>query len=235
MSEQKLSTVGEIVEIAEAGEGVECRIVPGYPDYAVGDDGSFWSRKNNRWGLGDTWKPKRCARSYGYPIAHMTHPGMPKRHAHVHTLVLELFVGPRPDGMMARHFPNPDRTDNRLCNLQWGTALENQRDRYVQGTDQFGERNPAAKLTEEQVVEIRELYATGKYLHKELAPLFGITRKAACQITNGGRWPKAGGPITDASSRRFRFDSETARQAKTGAKIDTRRSQEPLPKKADIA
>ena len=47
-----------------------------------------------------------------------------KRRANVHTLVLEAFAGPRPDGMEACH-NDGDRTNPRLSNLRWGTHSEN--------------------------------------------------------------------------------------------------------------
>jgi hypothetical protein len=40
-----------------------------------------------------------------------------------HVLVLETFVGPRPDGHEADHINN-DGFDNRLVNLQWLTHQE---------------------------------------------------------------------------------------------------------------
>ena len=49
-------------------------------------------------------------------------------HEYVHRLVLETFVGPRPDGMEARHL-NGDCQDNRVENLIWGTPLENGADK----------------------------------------------------------------------------------------------------------
>lgn len=42
----------------------------------------------------------------------------------VHTLVLEAFVGPRPEGCDSLHL-NHNPKDNRLSNLKWGTRGEN--------------------------------------------------------------------------------------------------------------
>lgn len=50
----------------------------------------------------------------------------------VHSLVLEAFVGPCPNGLMARH-ANDDPTDNRLENLSWGTRSENSYDAVENG------------------------------------------------------------------------------------------------------
>ncbi|CAN5951037.1 unnamed protein product [Sphagnum jensenii] len=48
----------------------------------------------------------------------------------VHSLVLETFVGPRPEGMEACHFPDSDPSNNKLQNLRWDTHSENVRDRF---------------------------------------------------------------------------------------------------------
>jgi hypothetical protein len=45
----------------------------------------------------------------------------------VHHLVLEAFVGPRPDGMEGCHW-NDDPADNRVANLRWDTRSANVRD-----------------------------------------------------------------------------------------------------------
>ncbi|AKC03065.1 HNH endonuclease [Gordonia phage Gsput1] len=50
----------------------------------------------------------------------------------VHRLVLEAFVGARPEGMVCRHL-NGDPADNRLENLQWGTYSSNSIDAYEHG------------------------------------------------------------------------------------------------------
>lgn len=50
----------------------------------------------------------------------------------VHTLVLEAFIGPRPDDMECCH-DNGDPSDARLSNLYWGTHSQNQLDQVRHG------------------------------------------------------------------------------------------------------
>lgn len=57
----------------------------------------------------------------------------------VHKLVLEAFVGTRPEGSMCRHL-NGDPADNRLENLTWGTASENQSDAVNHGVHYLAAR-----------------------------------------------------------------------------------------------
>lgn len=57
-----------------------------------------------------------------------------KRTLSVYRLVLEAFVGPCPEGMVACHYNDiPD--DNRLENLRWATHSDNMRDRVRNGND----------------------------------------------------------------------------------------------------
>lgn len=61
------------------------------------------------------------------------------RDKYLHHIVLEAFVGPRPPGMQCRHL-NGNSLDNRLENLQWGTAREDNYDRVRHGTHQHSRR-----------------------------------------------------------------------------------------------
>jgi hypothetical protein len=50
----------------------------------------------------------------------------------VHQLVLEAFVGPKPEGGVCRHLDG-NRTNNHITNLRWGTRSENSKDRWDHG------------------------------------------------------------------------------------------------------
>ena len=64
--------------------------------------------------------------------------------AFAHVLVLEAFVGLRPEGMYCCH-NNGIPDDNRLINLRWDTPKNNVNDRRFHGTYQYGEKNPNFK------------------------------------------------------------------------------------------
>jgi DNA invertase Pin-like site-specific DNA recombinase len=51
-----------------------------------------------------------------------------------------------------------------------------------------GERCKNHKLKTEQVLKIRELYASGNILQKELALMFGVNRVQITRIVNKTRW-----------------------------------------------
>ena len=109
----------------------------------------------------------------GYPLVEFKKDGKQVRRL-VHTLVLEAFVGPRPKGYETRHL-NGIKTDNRLSNLAWGTPSENGDDRIRLNEIPRGESSPTAKLTSQQVIEIRRRYGLGESQF-ELAKEFGVSQ-----------------------------------------------------------
>ena len=66
-----------------------------------------------------------------HPTISMYRDGISKRF-YVYRLVLEAFVGPCPEGMVACHW-NDDPSDNRLENLRWDTEKANQADKMRNG------------------------------------------------------------------------------------------------------
>lgn len=111
----------------------EWRPIPGFPGYEVSDLGrvrSYWRRGQAE--LADEpvlLKLSRIGRA-GHLCVGLREGGDATRFRtkRVHTLVLEVFVGPRPPGMECRHLDG-DPTNNVPANLQWGTRRENADDR----------------------------------------------------------------------------------------------------------
>lgn len=126
----------------------------------------------------------------GYQFVSLSKPGgyYPYR---VHQLVLSAFVGPCPAGMVIRHFPDRNPTNNNLTNLKYGTPQENADDRIIHGTLTVnqGEKHGMAKLTEAKVIELRKLYATGQWTQRALAVKFGLAGSGpVSQIVNRKIW-----------------------------------------------
>lgn len=70
--------------------------------------------------------------------------------------------------------------------LRWATPIENNADKHQHGTVNSGERNGAARLTEDDVRAIRAL--KGKKLQREIGALFGITQTHVSTIHRGKIW-----------------------------------------------
>jgi len=102
-------------------------------------------------------------------------------------LVLESFIGKRPNGMECCHNDGNHKND-RLDNLRWDTHKSNIHDRIRHGTDNRGERSGLAKLTAQQVREIRAKYIPRKYTIDMLAKQFGVSCSAIQLIVTNQRW-----------------------------------------------
>lgn len=75
----------------------------------------------------------------GY-VQHTLSDGTRKRPATAHVLVLEAFIGPRPDGNIIRHLDG-NSLNNTLSNLRWGTQAAN-----VADTIRHGRHRELAKV-----------------------------------------------------------------------------------------
>jgi hypothetical protein len=103
-----------------------------------------------------------------------------------HRLVLEAFVGPRPDGMTACH-GNGIPDDNTISNLRWDTRKSNEADKERHGTRCRGETHGQAKLTEVQTRDIVKLAKVG-VTHRQLAEVYGVHQSQIHSILSGKTW-----------------------------------------------
>ncbi len=109
---------------------------PQWGAYLVSDHGRVWSTKSDRFvgftsganlRSGGAGRTRRIRNVPKKPYRQVTVAGgPPKVSPMLHVLVLETFVGPRPGPDYEGDHVNHDSLDNRLENLQWITAAENQ-------------------------------------------------------------------------------------------------------------
>lgn len=110
-----------------------------------------------------------------------------KRSLLAHRVALQIRIGPIPEGMLACHI-----CDNRSCcnpdHLFVGSYADNRRDCNSKGRHAHGEKSPSAKLTAEQVCQIRADYAGGGYSFVTLGAKYSIGRTAAQEIVKRHTW-----------------------------------------------
>lgn len=124
-------------------------------------------------------KVMRPAVTGGYRIVELNFNGH-KKMRRMANLVLETFVGPRPEGMECSH-KNGIGTDDRLENLEWTTHQENVDMTAIHGTRFNWRKKGYKKLSPEAAVEIRKAFAGGD-TYSEIAARYGVGVKSIIGI-----------------------------------------------------
>lgn len=168
--------------------------VPGYEGfYEVSDLGRL---RSLRCGMGIRSRPRivrGMVERNGYRRWRLTTPetGRHGKRYLSHRLVLSAFRGEPPADHECAHVDGT-RLNNVLPNLQWVAHAENIRQRDEHGTTAWGERDGQAKLTREDVHNIRRRYAAGGISHAALAREHGVCTATVSHILNGRNWRRLG-------------------------------------------
>ena len=112
--------------------------------------------------------------------------GKHKRRFFGHYLVARAFIGPRPQGLQVAHLDGV-RDHNRLPNLIYATPIENSSHRVEHGTQLLGEKHPKAKVTADDVREMRRLHASG-VRRDALMQRYGLSRGGLDHILARRHW-----------------------------------------------
>ena len=125
----------------------------------------FWDKVDK---TGDCWEWTASRQKFGHGLFKVGN-----KVEKAHRISYEFHIGPIPEGLMVRH-----KCDNPPCvrpeHLELGTRADNVRDRDERGRHVAlrGEQHGMAKLTREQVEDIRS--ATGYGICAGLAKKYGV-------------------------------------------------------------
>jgi hypothetical protein len=154
--------------------------IPGYEGlYRVSTMGRVWSFRKSR-----MLKPSPHRR--GYVQVTLSGKDGSQETIEIHKIVMRTF-DINPGNAEINHI-NGDKTDARLSNLEYVTHIENvHHARDVLGVF-IGERNPKAKFTDDQIREIRTLYAVGNLTQKAIAARYNTTQQRIHDIVTRKNW-----------------------------------------------
>ncbi len=104
-----------------------------------------------------------------------------------HRVSYEKHIGPIPEGQCVLH-----RCDNRECtnpqHLFLGDVAANNRDRDSKGRQAKGERNGVARLTDERVIELREVAKVSPTAATLLGKHWGISNSGVRSVISRRAW-----------------------------------------------
>lgn len=127
---------------------------------------------------------------YGYKAIKMCKMGNCKR-CLVHRLIALAFIPTDNPKLQINHIDG-DKTNNNVNNLEWVTPKENMKHAWETGLinkdHTVGSRHHKATLTEEQVVEIRSLYAAKAFTKDQLAEKYDLNKSTLSDLLYRRTW-----------------------------------------------
>jgi hypothetical protein len=154
------------------------RGVPGYPNYQVSRRGEVRSLKRGK-------LLAQVAGKRGYLLVNLYRDGRPKNFL-VHRLVATAFIGAIPEGWQVNH-KDGDKHNNDVDNLEIVTAEQNRQHAVRRGLMRRGEVNAKAKLTEEEVRDVRRRRAAGEKV-RHIAGHYDLSERAVYLICRRLTW-----------------------------------------------
>lgn len=117
---------------------------------------------------------KRFKTTNGYE-EHELFKGGKRYRKYVHRLIATYFISNPENKPFVNHIDG-NKLNNNIENLEWVTNKENIEHAAKIGLMRSGENHPYAKLTDQEVLEIRDLYKHKIYIQRELSEIYGVSR-----------------------------------------------------------
>lgn len=152
-------------------------------DYFVSDEGDIYSCKYNQQ---SQLKPRMNKRGYLY--VNLCKNGKSKS-VMIHRLVAKYFLPDFNETLQVNH-KDGIKTNNNISNLEMVTQTENMKHAVINKllVNPKGEKHWCVKLTEKEVVEIRQKYKNGCYTQQNLAEQYNVSRECIKLIINNKTW-----------------------------------------------
>ena len=163
--------------------------IPGYESsYQVSDMGRIYSfpKGNAMNHAGKFMKPNINHKGYNYVILRKN--GKQKMFF-IHRLVGNAFI-PNPENLPEINHRFGNKDDNRASELEWNTHDQNMKHASKTGLMKGpqGMKCRSAKLTDQQVLEIRKKYIKGLITYQQLADEYKISTPIITNIINRKIW-----------------------------------------------
>lgn len=122
----------------------------------------------------------------GYLLLNLYNKGIAKT-CKVHRLVATAFI-PNPNNKPEVNHKDGNKQNNCVDNLEWVSKSENHLHAFKLGLrDNKGINSPTHKLTENNVLGIRDLYLNG-LTQKEIGLIYEVSQKQISLIVNSKQW-----------------------------------------------
>lgn len=107
----------------------------------------------------------------------------------IHRLVASAFI-PNPENKPTVNHKDNNGLNNHVKNLEWCTYKENTKHAVENGymSNQKGSGNYSSKLTEKEVLEIREMYQSKKLSKHKIADIFSVSWQTVHLIATEKTW-----------------------------------------------
>ena len=147
-------------------------------------DARFWASHyvNRHSGTRECWIWAKARDRNGYGVIQVD-----GRQIRAHRFSYALHNGPIPEGLVVMHLCDVPACVN-PAHLRLGTNAENSADAARKGRRLPGSQNHQAKLTERQVIKIRDRYAAGGITQAELANDYGVSGALINHILTRKGW-----------------------------------------------
>lgn len=158
---------------------IEYRDIDGFPGYKISIDGTVIGKRGK--------KLKYGINKNGYCLFVFIKDGV-RYNKMLHRLLMEAFVENINNLPCINHIDG-NKLNNNISNLEYISYSDNTKHSYRMGLQlkQFGEQTSNNKLTESDVIEIRNLINSGKSCNS-IATMYGVRCHAITDIKHGRTW-----------------------------------------------